>query len=112
MSFVRRITKHAARTTPNKNRSFQAKPNCVCKRMSQTVPSAMTSATGLSTIRAANRHNHPNPEMIDKARQIHSKAAVRALKAATVAGSRVHRNVGEAMSKSKKTMPATIIDEP
>jgi hypothetical protein len=36
------------------------------------------------------------------------------LKAATVAMSRksVIRKVGEAMSKSKKTMPATIIDEP
>jgi len=52
--------------------------------------------------------------MIDKARQIHSAAAERALKAAMVAASRKSTlpMIGEAMSKSKKMMPAMITDEP
>jgi hypothetical protein len=78
------------------------------------VPSAITSPIGLATIRAANKHSHAKPEMIDKARLVHSAKAVRILKATAVVLSRepIARKVGEAMMTSKKTMPATITVEP
>src|ERR1700733_12392318 len=78
------------------------------------VPSAMTSPNGLPAIRAATRPNQAQPEMMDKPRLSHKIVAERTLKAATVAPSRESaiRKLGEAMNKAKKTMPATITDEP
>src|ERR1700722_4209422 len=112
--FVRRTSRQTTSAAANKNRSSQAKPNCVCERTIQMVPSAMTDGKGLWAIRAVNRPSHAKPETIDMARLIHKVAMERILKAATVVRSRTlaRRKDGEAMNKSKKTIPARITDEP
>src|ERR1700686_1484721 len=102
-----------ASMTANKNRSSQAKPNCVRERTIQIVPSATTSSIGLLAIRADNRQSHAKPERIDKTRLIHKILAVRVLNMAPAAPrpKSAVRKAGEATNKSKKTMPATITDE-
>src|ERR1700692_1774180 len=97
-----------ASMTANKNRSSQAKPNCVRKRTIQIVPSATTSSIGLLAIRADKRQSHAKPERIETKRPIHKILAVRFLNMAMAAP---RRKVGEATNKSKKTTPATITDE-